>query len=57
MSIKSNRKHILDKLKTKKKYHWFVQKATKGLEERTATRLRIQAVVDKAFPELVGVKV
>jgi hypothetical protein len=57
MSIKSNRKHILDKLKTKKKYHWFVQKATKGLEERTATRLRIQALVDKAFPELVGVKV
>jgi len=57
MNIRSNRKRILAKLQTKKKSRWFVQSIIKDSEKRTVSRLRIQALVDKAFPDLVGVKV
>jgi len=57
MNIRNNRKRILAKLQTKKKSCWFVQSIIKDSEKRTVSRLRIQALVDKAFPDLVGVKV
>jgi len=57
MNIRNNRKRILTKLQTNKRSRWFVQSIIKDSEKRTASRLRIQALVDKAFPDLVGVKV
>jgi len=56
MNNRSNRKRILAKLQTKKKYHWYVQTIIKDSEKRTISRLKIQALIDKSFPELVGVK-
>jgi len=57
MKIRTNRKRVLTRLAHNRKYHWFVAPIIKRAEEKRIIRERIQAIVDKAFPELKGVYV
>lgn len=57
MKIRTNRKRVLTRLAHNRKYHWFVAPIIKASEDKRIIRERIQAIVDKAFPELKGVYV
>jgi hypothetical protein len=57
MRIRDNRRRILSRLRQNNKYRWMVMPIIKASEEKKIVRERIQAIVDKAFPELKGVYV
>jgi hypothetical protein len=57
MRIRDNRRRILSRLRQNNKYRWIVMPIIKASEEKRIVRERIQAIVDKAFPELKGVYV
>ena len=57
MRIRDNRRRILSRLRQNNKYRWIVMPIIKASEEKRIIRERIQAKVDKAFPELKGVYV
>jgi hypothetical protein len=57
MRIRDNRRRILSRLRQNNKYRWIVMPIIKASEEKRMIRERIQAIVDKAFPELKGVYV
>jgi hypothetical protein len=57
MRIRDNRRRILSRLRQNNKYRWIVMPIIKASEEKRIIRERIQAIVDKAFPELKGVYV
>lgn len=57
MRIRDNRRRILSRIRQNNKYRWIVMPIIKASEEKRIIRERIQAKVDKAFPELKGVYV
>lgn len=57
MRMRDNRRRILSRLRQNNKYRWIVMPIIKASEEKRIIRERIQAIVDKAFPELKGVYV
>ena len=57
MRMRDNRRRILSRLRQNNKYRWIVMPIIKASEEKRIVRERIQAIVDKAFPELKGVYV
>ena len=57
MKIRTNRRRIMARIKANNQYHWIVMPIIKASEEKRIIRERIQAKVDKAFPELKGVYV
>jgi hypothetical protein len=57
MRIRDNRRRILSRIRQNNKYRWIVMPIIKASEEKRMIRERIQAIVDKAFPELKGVYV
>lgn len=57
MKIRTNRKRVLTRLAHNRKYRWIVMPIIEASEEKRILRERIQAIVDKAFPELKGVYV
>lgn len=57
MRIRDNRRRILSRLRQNNKYRWIVMPIIKASEEKRIIRERIQAIVNKAFPELKGVYV
>jgi hypothetical protein len=57
MKMRDNRRRILSRLQENNKYRWVVAPIIKRAEEKRIIRERIQAIVDKAFPELKGLYV
>jgi len=57
MRMRDNRRRILSRIRQNNKYRWIVMPIIKASEEKRIVRERIQAIVDKAFPELKGVYV
>jgi hypothetical protein len=55
MKIRMNKRRILSRLAHNKQYFWFVTAALSGSDKRRIFRERIQATVDKAFPDLKGI--
>jgi hypothetical protein len=43
------------KIKANNQYHWIVMPMIKAAEEKQIIRKRIEAMVDKAFPDLKGI--
>jgi hypothetical protein len=43
------------KIKANNQYRWIVMPIIKASEEKRIVRERIQAIVDKAFPEMKGI--
>jgi hypothetical protein len=43
------------KIKANNKYRWIVMPIIRVSEEKRIIRQRIQAIVDKAFPEMKGI--
>ena len=52
MRMRDNRRRILSRIRQNNKYRWIVMPIIKASEEKRIVRERIQAIVDKAFPEL-----
>ena len=57
MKIRTNRRRIMARIKANNQYHGIVMPILTASEEKRLIRERIQAIVDKAFPELKGVYV
>ena len=55
MKVRTNRRRIMAKIKANNQYRWIVMPIIKASEEKRIIRQRIQAIVDKAFPELKGI--
>ena len=55
MKVRTNRRQIMAKIKANNKYRWIVMPIIRASEEKRIVRERIQAMVDKAFPELKGI--
>jgi hypothetical protein len=55
MKIRTNRRRVLTRIKANNQYRWMVMPMIKAAEEKRIIRERIQAIVDKAFPELKGI--
>ena len=55
MKVRTNRRQIMAKIKANNKYRWIVMPIIRASEEKRVVRERIQAMVDKAFPELKGI--
>lgn len=55
MKIRTNRRRIMAKIKANNQYRWIVMPIIKAGEERRIIRERIQAIVDKSFPDLKGI--
>jgi len=55
MKVKTNRRLIMARIKHNNQYRWIVMPMIKAAEEKRIIRERIQAIVDKAFPELKGI--
>jgi hypothetical protein len=55
MKIRTNRRRVLTRIKANNQYRWIVMPMIKAAEEKRIIRERIQAIVDKAFPELKGI--
>ena len=55
MKIRTNRRQIMAKIKANNKYRWIVMPIIRASEEKRIVRERIQAMVDKAFPDLKGI--
>jgi hypothetical protein len=53
MKMRQHKRLILARIKTDKKYIWFVWPMMIRAEMARKTRQRIRAIVDAAFPELV----
>ena len=55
MKVRTNRRLIMARIKHNNQYRWIVMPMIKAAEEKRIIRERIQAIVDKAFPELKGI--
>ena len=55
MKIRTNRRRIVARIKANNQYHWIVMPMIKAAEEKQIIRKRIEAMVDKAFPDLKGI--
>ena len=55
MKIRTNRRQIMAKIKANNKYRWIVMPIIRASEQKRIVRERIQAMVDKAFPDLKGI--
>lgn len=55
MKIRKIRKRVIARIKHNNQYRWIVMPMIKAAEEKRIIRERIQAIVDKAFPELKGI--
>jgi hypothetical protein len=55
MKVRTNRHRIMARIKENNRYHWFVMPMIKASEQKRITRLKIEAIVNKAFPELKGI--
>ena len=52
MKVRANRRRIMAKIKANNQYRWIVMPIIRAAEEKRIIRQRIQAIVDKAFPDL-----
>jgi hypothetical protein len=55
MKVRTNRRQIIARIKHNNQYRWIVMPMIKAAEEKRIIRERIQAMVDKAFPDLKGI--
>ena len=55
MKVKTNRRRIMAKIKQNNQYRWIVMPMIKAAEDKRIIRERIQAIVDKSFPNLKGI--
>ena len=55
MKVRTNRRRIMAKIQHNNQYKWVVMPIIKAGEERRKSREKIQAIIDKQFPELKGI--
>ena len=55
MKVRTNRKRVMAKLKHNNQYRWVVMPIIQAGEEKRKVREKIQAIIDKYFPELNGI--
>jgi hypothetical protein len=55
MKVRTNRKRVMARLKHNNQYRWVVMPIIQAGEEKRKVREKIQAIIDKAFPELKGI--
>jgi hypothetical protein len=55
MKVRKNKRFVMARLKHNKQHRWVVMSIIKAGDERRKSREKIQAIIDKQFPELKGI--